>query len=270
MPVAPEAAAAPAPAPEALLTPRVPGDMRETAEAVLDAKQARQAKPRRPPTGSGEIGAAVAEAQRQLEEAGSAGAFARDPYRLALAGLSATIGTFPPVVRRIEGAVSSVVVELASLVQAVRHPLTDVERAALRRDVVEASRAGGREGVASAAAAIAASARAADRRTLALGFGSALLAVVITGAGCFWAGRSLAEDAAATRIRAERAEITLAQESLNLPLTEARAWLRLIRANPAIREAVSKAQNRQTSGAGQPFGLVPLWLDAMRTPPQTP
>lgn len=287
--------------PEPPPVPRAPGDMREFAETLT-----KKAKPRvnppaarpepapepspppvattapapaetppappeaRPPATGSEISAAVAEAQQQLAAAGGAGAFARDPYRMVLAAQSVTLGTFPVLVRSIETTVGGVAEELGKLAHAVRHPMTDTERATLRRDVVEAARAGGTEGMTAAAAQIAAAARATDRatdrRTLGIALAGAMVALAAVGIGGVYYGRSGALTEAAALRAAERADLVLAQESITLSVADARAWAQLIRANPSVRENLARTQNRQTDAGGQPSGLVPLWLEPRRVP----
>jgi hypothetical protein len=217
---------------------------------------------RKPPANADEIEAAVAEAQTQLAEAGSSGVLARDPYRLALAGLSVTIGVLPKVVRRIEGALSGVVVELGGLVAAVRHPLTQAEREALRRDILETTRAS----VSGAAADVARLARARDRRSLAVAFAGGMAALAITGGGAYWTGRISARAEAAAQVRAERADVAFAQEHVTVPLETARLWLRLIRANEDPAAAIAQAKQVGAEKDGRRFAAVPLWLDPQTVP----
>ena len=231
-----------------------------TAQLVLP-KPSQSSKPpgkTRPPGHAGEIAAVVAEAQAKLAEAGNTGAMGRDPYRVALAGLSVTIGVFPTIVRRIEDALSSTVVELWKLVQAVRHPLSEDERAILRREVVQAVDQAARERLGDAAEGLQ---RAMNLRSLAL-IGAALAVSWATvGVGAFFGGRASAKLEAEMWVAAQRADIAFSDGRVAaLPLEDARAWLGLIRANPAIREALSKAQNLHTNPGGQISGAVPMWI----------
>lgn len=261
----------PEPAPDpSQATP--PTEMRQVAEQVVrDAAKRREppkpARARAAPASSDELEEAVTEAQRQLAEAGGAGAFARDPYRLVLAGLSAALGVFPKLVRRTEGSVSSVVAELGRLASAVRHPLTDAERATLRREVVEAVGESARQAMPAAAVQLVQAARAKERATVAAAFAAVVVAICGVGAGAYYAGRSSARAEAIALIAAERARLEGLQDGPALPLAEATAWATLIRANPAIRQALGQARDRQTSPSGQPYGLVPLWLGLPVLPP---
>lgn len=275
-----------APEPEALAATHAPNPVADAtldartppAEATNDPQQQppenalpgkAPAKPRpprvRPPVSADELGEAVSEAQAKLLEAGSTGAFARDPYRIALAGLSVTIGVFPRFVRRIENAFSGVVGELTDLVRAMRHPLTETERAILTREVVSTIDRAARDSIGTAASALP---RAIDRRSLALVAATLSVSLAAVGVGAFYAGRSTATQEARTWAAAQRADLTLGSETLaGLPVAEARAWSQLIRSNPAIREALSKAKDRGADPSNRPYGSVPLWLDIARTPP---
>lgn len=212
----------------------------------------------RSPGHAGEIAAVVAEAQAKLAEAGNTGAMGRDPYRVALAGLSVTIGVFPTIVRRIEDALSSTVVELWKLVQAVRHPLSEDERAILRREVVQAIDQAARERLGDAAESVQ---RAMNLRSLA-GVGAVMaVSLAIVGIAAFFGGRASARLEAEMWVAAQRADIAFSDgRAAALPLEDAKAWLGLIRANPAIREALSKAQNLRTNPGGQISGAVPMWM----------
>ncbi|MFC0389151.1 hypothetical protein [Muricoccus vinaceus] len=219
----------------------------------------------RPPANADELGEAVKEAQAQLAEAGSTGAFARDPYRLALAGLSATIGVLPRFARRVEGSFSGVVGELTELVRAMRHPLTEAERAILTREVVSTIDRAAKESLGSASLALP---RAIDRRSLALVAATLSVSLAVVGGSAFFAGRWSATGEARAWVASQRADISLGAETLaSLPVAEAQAWSQLIKANPAIREALSKARDRGSDPAGRPYGAVPLWLALARTPP---
>lgn len=254
-------AEAPTPPPEAAAgPPEVPAPP-EPAKPTPKPRAPRA----RPPGNADEMDTAVAEAQAQLAAAGATGVLGRDPYRLVLAGLSATVGIFPKVVRRIEASVSAVVVELGGLVRAVRHPLTDAERAAFERGVTETIDRAARDILPGVIGALP---TAINRRSLALVIGGTSLAVAVVGIGAFFAGRASAAGEARAWTAAQRADLALATERLtNLPVAEARMWAVLIRANPAVREAVAKAQNRHADASGVPYGAVPLWLAEQRTPP---
>lgn len=256
-------------APEATNSPDLAPDETRPANnqpAEKGAARARAPRPR-PPANADELGEAVREAQAQLAEAGSTGPFARDPYRIALAGLSVTIGVFPRFVRRIEGSISGVVGELTELVRAMRHPLTEAERAILTREVVSTIDRAAQESLRSAATAIP---RSIDRRSLALVAAALSSSLAIVGSGAFFAGRWSATEEARAWVAAQRADITLAAETLaSLPVAEAHAWSQLVRANPAIREALGKARDRGADPAGRPYGAVPLWLGLARIPPTT-
>lgn len=247
------------------VTGELPPEQDAAPSPALAPKVAAAKRPRatRAPADSSEIAAAVAEAQEKLARAGGEGAFARDPYRIALAGLSVTVGVFPKVVRRIEDALSGVLTELSALVRTVRHPLTDAERAALQRDVVDAVRGSARETMSAAVAEIP---RAMNLRSLALVAGGGVLALALVGVGSFYAGRESVRAETAAWAAAQRADLTFAQETLkSLPVGDARLWAMLIRANPAPREAVAKATSRQVDASGRPAGLVPLYLGEART-----
>lgn len=226
----------------------------------------RTARPR--PSSTDELEGAITEAQGKLDEASSAGAFARDPYRIALTGLSLTIGVFPSLVRRIETRFSALSAEVAAGVRSLRHPLTDAERAAVQRDVVDAAREGVKNATSGIADGLAAEARAKLTRQVAMAFGAAVLAVAAAGVGGYYGGRSSAQAEVQAWVAAQRADLTLADETLRgLPVAEARAWANLIRANPAVREALAKAKDRGTDPAGRPYGALPVWLDVARLPP---
>lgn len=198
---------------------------------------------------------AVAHAQGELGRATDTGTLRRDPYRYVLGGLSETLGILLKITRRWESAVNDVV--------AARHPLSQDEKDALRRDIVEATRAG----MPGAAADVLKLARAQDRRNLALAFGGGLVALVLAAGGAYWAGRASARAEAAALIQAQRAEIVLAQERVMLPLASARVWLRLIQANADPAEALGKASHSGIDKDGRRFAAVPLWLDPQTVPP---
>lgn len=238
-----------------------PDDMRRQARRVQAGKTAPPA--RRAPANADEIEAAVQHAQADLATAATSSWMARDPYKLVLAGLSSTLGVLPKVVRRIEGALSGVVTELAELVRAVRHPLTDVEREALKRDILDTTRAG----ISGAASDVLTLARAKDRRSLALAFVGGLATVVVAAGGAYWFGRASARAEAVALLQAQRAEIALAQERLVLPLPAARAWLRLMQANTDPADALAKAMHAGADKDGRRFAAVPLWLDPQTAPP---
>lgn len=271
MPDEPGEATAPEPAPGEATTPaapqpvRRPNPLQEATHAELrqhaeDVKAGRVK--RKPPADSNEIERAVLEAQEELKRAGGEPPFSRDPYRLVLAGLSVTLGVFPKVVRRIENALSGATSQLSALVETVRHPFTDEERGALRREMKEAVRAASKE----SAVEIASAARATDRRSLALAFGGGMLALALTGVAAFFAGKWSARDAARAEIAAARAELDIGQQRVSMAPAHAQMWQRLWLANPDIVEAVRRAQNVTADQTGRRAGAVPLWLD----PPAQP
>lgn len=219
---------------------------------------------RKPPANADEIERAVLEAQEELKRAGERPPFSRDPYGLVLAALSVTLGVFPKVVRRTEGAVSTTAAELARLVEAVRHPFTEEERAAVKRDMVQATRDGARAG----AEDIARCARAQDRRSLAAAFAGGMLALAAMGMGGFAVGRGSGRAEASAAAAALKTELEIGQQRVSMTPAQAAVWVRLWQANPDIAEAVRRAQNVTADAGGRRGGAVPLWLDPAGPPQQ--
>ncbi len=216
---------------------------------ILEAPPPKPPPRQRPPETPDEFEQAVEAAQAKLAEAGGSKGFRSDPYSLVLAALHCVLGVLSRLVRRVEKAV-----------------FTDAERAAIRADVTASSKAGIIAGAGEAVAMLTAQARAKDRRTVAFAAVGALAVVAGTGVGCFYAGRQSAQTEVAALIRAEHAELKMAQERITLPIADARLWALLILANPAPREAVAKARDRRTDASGRSSGLVPLWLEPPRLP----
>lgn len=239
-----------------------PAKDKTTGDLRSYAKELEAEKKRRAPANADELAAAVGEAQEELRRAGTSPLFSRDPYRLVLSATSITLGVFPKFVRRLDGALSGVVVELGRLVDAVRHPLTETERAALKRDMVEATRAA----AGAAAAEIAAGARAQDRRSLAVAFAGGMVALSVAGVGCYALGRGSGRAEAEARAAAWRMEMEVAQQRVALPPAQAQTWLRLILANPDIVAAVQQSRRLPSAADGRRAGAVPMYLD----PPGVP
>jgi hypothetical protein len=222
--------------------------------------------PGRPPANADEIAQAVAQAQATLATAAGSGGIERDPYRLALAGLSAAIGVLPKHARRVEDSLVGTVTELNRLAQALRHPLTPEERATFTADAVKAAHDGARTGARAAAASIAAQARATEWRSLLLFAGALAVAVAVMGTAMFYAGRESVRAETAATIAAQRAEIAMAEERLNVPPAQARVWLRWMQANLNPAAAERHAASVTIDDTGRRSAFVPLWLD----PPSVP
>jgi hypothetical protein len=183
----------------------------------------------------GDLAAAVAEAQAELEAAVERGGLRRDPLRFVLGALSATLGVFPEAVRRVEG-----------VAEASRAPLSPKAEAELLRRFEEAAR----RGAASASPAV-------TRRTSAL-VGSALATAALAGAAAGWfAGRASVP-----------AEVTVAERGLRMSLGAAEAWLPILRANPDPRPLVARGRVFRDERTGWRVGTVTLYLEPGDAAPQ--
>ena len=195
--------------------------------------------PNDPAPAAGELEAAVAEAQAMLAEAGEAPEMRRDPYRVALAGLSLTIGALPRTVRAWDEAVKDVI--------AARHPFTPEERAELASAVVEATTKGAYEGTRKEAA----------RMIRRLDHGLAIRMGLCVGAA-FVLGSALTVGAFAT----------LGQGPFRPDVEGHPAWRELAQNNPDPRPALAAGEVRVERNTGRRYYAgVSLWLDPSRPPP---
>jgi hypothetical protein len=183
----------------------------------------------------GTLAAAVAEAQAELEAAVEKGGLRRDPIRFVLGALSTTLGIFPEVVGRMEGAA-----------EAPRAPLSPKAEAELLRRVEDAAR----RGAASAGPAL-------QRHTAAL-IGSALAAAAVAGGATGWfAGRASVP-----------AEVAVVERGLRMSLGAAEAWVPILKANPDPRPAVALGRVFRDERTGWRVGTVTLYLEPRDAAPQ--
>ena len=191
-----------------------------------------------PAPAAGDLEAAVAEAQAMLAEAGETPEMRRDPYRIALAGLSLTIGALPRTVRAWDEAVKDVI--------AARHPLSQEERADLARAVVEATKDGAYEGTRKEAARMI---RRLDHTVavrMGLYVGAAFVAgcVLTVGALAYFTGGPFRPDVEAGA-----------------------AWRELVQNNPDPRPLLAAGEVRTDRTGRRYHAGVSLWMDPSRPPP---
>ncbi|MCK8786531.1 hypothetical protein M0638_19320 [Roseomonas sp. NAR14] len=175
-------------------------------------------------------GAAIREAQAELERAVAKASLQNDPMRHAFAGLSSALGAF------------------AAGIEAVRRPLDPAAQAELVRKASAAAAAGAQREAARLALGM-------NRRfAFGAGLGVALLVLGAAGGGYAW-GR------AAEAARARDAAGALAA-ALQDGSASARAWLGLIENND-VGAALRRCEGRAvwTDVAGRRACAVPLWLD---------
>ncbi len=195
-----------------------------------------------PAPAAGELEAAVAEAQAMLAEAGESPEMRRDPYRVALAGLSLTIGALPRTVRAWDEAVKDVI--------AARHPLSQEERTDLARAVVEATKEGAYEGTRKEAARMI---RRLDHTVavrMGLYVGAAFVAgcVLTVGALAYFTGGPFRPDVEAGA-----------------------AWRELVQLNPDPRALLAAGEVRTDRATGRRYYAgVSLWMDPSPPPPGAP
>ncbi len=195
-----------------------------------------------PAPAAGELEAAVAEAQAKLAEAGESPEMRRDPYRVALAGLSLTIGALPHTVRAWDEAVKDVI--------AARHPLSQEERADLARALVEATKDGAFEGTRKEAARMI---RRLDHTVavrMGLYVGAAFVAgcVLTVGALAYFTGGPFRPDVEAGG-----------------------AWQELVQLNPDPRPLLAAGEVRTDRATGRRYYAgVSLWMDPSPPPPGAP
>ncbi len=194
-----------------------------------------------PAPAAGDLEAAVAEAQAMLAEAGETPEMRRDPYRIALAGLSLTIGALPRTVRAWDEAVKDVI--------AARHPLSQEERADLARAVVEATKDGAYEGTRKEAARMI---RRLDHTVavrMGLYVGAAFVAgcVLTVGALAYFTGGPFRPDVEAGA-----------------------AWRELVQNNPDPRPLLAAGEVRTDRTGRRYHAGVSLWMDPSPPPPGAP
>ncbi len=191
-----------------------------------------------PAPAAGELEAAVAEAQAMLAEAGETPEMRRDPYRVALAGLSLTIGALPRTVRAWDEAVKDVI--------AARHPLTQEERADLARAVVEATKDGAYEGTRKEAARMIRRLDYTVAVRMGLYVGAAFVAgcVLTVGALAYFTGGPFRPDVEAGA-----------------------AWRELVQNNPDPRPLLAAGEVRTDRTGRRYHAGVSLWMDPSRPPP---
>jgi len=166
----------------------------------------------------------------------------RDPYRIALAGLSLTIGALPRTVRAWDEAVKDVI--------AARHPLTQEERADLARAVVEATKEGAYEGTRKEAARMI---RRLDHTVavrMGLYVGAAFVAgcVLTVGALAYFTGGPFRPDVEAGG-----------------------AWRELVQLNPDPRALLAAGEVRTDRATWRRYHAgVSLWMDPSPPPPGAP
>jgi len=218
-----------------------------------------------PPANADEIAQAVAEAQAELAAAAATEAFARDPYRLVLAGLSVSLGALAKIVRRMEDALGNTIVSLEHLEQSARHPLTPAERRSLmqeiRKEIREEIRTSQNETRRAAAAEFTREVWSRNLRTL----GIVAVGVLVALVSVYFSGRQSLRAETEARIAAQRAEIEVAGQRLSIPPAQARVWLRWMQANENPAEAERRAVV-QVDAAGRHMAAVPLWLDPQGVP----
>jgi hypothetical protein len=199
----------------------------------------RAAVPAAPATPEDEDGfAQIRQAQDELADSVERAGLARDPYRFVTGAISHTLGVFPSVLERLEGAV-----------ERARQP---VDPAALQR--LEAAAASG------AAKRAAELARAANLRTFPGGGNDPTVAVLAAGAGGFWWGRhTQAVEIAST-------ETGIAAAFRDGPGAAA-AWLDFMQANDGnlVRDVCAKSTVKTADG--RHACAVGLWVDLPPNPP---
>ena len=190
------------------------------------------------PPAANELQAAVDEAQARLAEAGDAPEMRRDPYRIALAGLSLTIGALPRTVQAWEEAVEKVI--------AARHPLTPEERADLARALVEATKDGAYEGTRKEAARMI---RRLDHTVavrMGLYVGAAFVAGSLLTAGAF---------------------AYFGAGPFNPDAQAGAAWRELVRLNPDPSPLLAAGEGRTDRTGRRYHAGVSLWMDPSPPPP---
>ena len=228
------------------LVPLARGVAAKHAKAAGVAPPPSPATPMPPPAGPApttvDLEAAVANAQAHLAEAGNSFEMQRDPYRLALAGLSLTVGLLPQTTRRWDAAVQDVI--------AARHPLTPEERAELAGKLVEATERGAFQATRKEAARMI---RRLDR-DLAVRMGAIVSGAFI--AGCVLTVGVLAYfDGGPFRPDVESGAV----------------WRELVQVNPDPRPALAAGSIRTDPTTGRRYYAgVSLWLDPSRPPPGVP
>ena len=200
----------------------------------------RAAVPAAPATPEDEDGfaAQIRQAQTELADSVERAGLARDPYRFVTGAIAHTLGVFPSVLERLEGAV-----------ERARQP---VDPAALQR--LEAAAASG------AAKRAAELARAANLRTFLLAGTITAVVVLAAGAGGFWWGRhTQAVEIAST-------EAGVAAAFRDGPGAAA-AWLNFMQANDGnlVRDVCAKSTVKTADG--RHACAVGLWVDLLPNPP---
>jgi hypothetical protein len=175
--------------------------------------------------------------QSDLARAGEMSSMRKDPYRLTLAALSATLGVFGRSITRWERAVADVI--------AARDPLPEEDWIALKAALLQAVENGAFSGVRKEAQRMV---RTLDRR-LSVQIGLAVGAAYVLGALSLLAVLFVLQLGPFSR----------AAESQD-------AWQKLMQTNPDPRPALSLAEIRTDRTGRRYYAGLALWLDPARPP----